>query len=209
MKNISDGYYISHDGMIYMKSLVSFVEKFIHLSKPESINKLYGTMIMPNAFFDFTKNAKKTKLTILETEEKIHLGQVDNSDLQHTLNIVNQDERIDKKFIDVNIKPKMYKRFFDLNSDEYIQYEDNDVFHPLTTEEVESLLKSNVVYLDFNNTTLTLTKQLFLDIKKDDTFSIRRVCYMDIGNGKYRGFYMIQQSTDLYDSNTVFNTLQS
>ena len=209
LKNISSGYYISYDGMIYMKSLVPFVEKFIHLHNPEVINKIYGAMIMPNAFFDFTKKAKKTKLTILETESKIHFGQNDTDELVYTINIVNDDELIDKDYIDAKIKPEMYKRFFELNSDKYIQYEDNNIFHPLTEEEVKSMANASVVYLNFNNTTLTLTKQLFLDIKKTDNFSIRRVCYEDIGKGKARVFYMIKQSTELYDIYTIFNTLQS
>ena len=208
LKNISEGYYISYDGNIYLKSLVPFIEKFIHLANPESINKLYGSMIMPNSLFDFTKNAKKTKLTILETESKIHFGQNDCDELQYTVNVVNDNLQIDSDFIKAKIIPQMYKRFFTLNNDEYIQYEDNDIFHPLSENEIEALSNSNVVYLEFNNTILTLTKQLFLDIKKDDKISIRRVCYKNIDNGKYRVFYMFKQTTDLYDVYTIFNTLQ-
>lgn len=211
LKNISDGYYISHDGNIFMSSLVSFIEKFIHLHNPDDISHYLGSMIMPNAFFEFTKVAKKTKLTIVPTEKGYHFGQdyTDDSEFKYFVNVVNPNKEIDMNYVDANIKPKMYKRFFELSSELYVQYDDNDKFYDLTPHEVESIVDAKPVYFDFNGTGLILTKQLFLDIKKDDTLSIARLCYQKIGDNEYRVFYMIKHTTDLYDSYTIFNVLQS
>lgn len=210
LKNISDGYYISHDGNIFMSSLVPFIEKFIHLHNPEAISHYLGSMIMPNAFFDFTKIAKKTKLTIVPTERGYHFGQDDTDDSEFTyfINVINPNKEIDSNYVDVNIKPKMYKRFFELNTESYVQYEDNK-FVDLLSEDVEALIGANPVYINFDGTDLTLTKQLFLDIKKDDKLAIARICYQKISDKEYRVLYMMKHTTDLYDSYTIFNVLQS
>lgn len=209
LKNVSSAYYISHDGFVYMKSLVPFVEKVIQLHEPQKYFRFAGTMIMPNAFFEFTKKAKKTKLTVTQTENCIYLGQDDNEEVQCKINIVNTNNGIDKQYVLTNIQPKMYKRYFKLNEDNIIQYEDSNTEHPLTESEIESLCKANPIFLEFNGTTLTITKQLFLDIKKDDCISISRSHYQKIEDGKLRVFYILKHITDLYTCYTLFNTLQS
>jgi len=207
LKNISEGYYMGHDGLVYMKSLVPFVEKVIVLHDPSLYSRFYGMMIMPNAFFEFTKKAKKTKLISTHTEKCIYLGQNDDESITHTLDVVNPSAEIDKEYIKGIISHKMYKRYFELGSDQYIQCNENELC--FTEEEIENLCNANPFYLNLPDTTLTLTKQLMLDIKKDDNISISRTCYQVIEDGKRRVFYTLKQITDLYTCYTIFNTLQS
>jgi hypothetical protein len=210
LKNICSGYYIGYDGMIYMQSLVPFIEKVLVLNEPEKYSRFYGIMIMPNAFFEFTKNAKKTKLIITQTQNAIHLGQNDNDELTHTLNVANPYKDIDDKYIREKIYPNMYKRYFELDNDElYHKYPDSDKGYILTSDGVKSLASANPVFLSFNDTVLTITKQLMMDIKKEDEVYIYRTCYQEMENNKYRVFYTIEHVTDLYKSYTIFNTIQS
>lgn len=207
LKNISEGYYIAHDNTVYLKSLVPFIEKFIKLKDDIDYSYIKGSMIMPNAFFEFSKNAKKTKLISLRTENGLHFGQNDNEELQYDINILNSNELIDSEYVNAQIKPKMYKRFFELTSDKYHQLDRLNI--ELSEDDVFDLTKARPVYLNAKGSLITLTKQLFLDIKKDDKISIQRMCYQNIENQQYRVFYMIVQETNLYDCFTIFNTLQS
>ena len=209
LKNISEGYYISHDGTIHMKSLVDFIEKIVVLHDVEVIDRFLGSMIMPNAFFNFTKKAKKSKLIITPTNTSYHLGQEDDEELTYTINVVNANKEIDMNYTKANIIPKMYKRFFELESDMYEQFPDKDEFHPLTEEETENIIKANPVYLLFHDHKLTLTKHLCLDIKKGDTLSLARYCRQKLDGKHYRVFYMLKHETELYTDYTIFNTLQS
>lgn len=215
LKNISSCYYIHSDGMVYMKALVPFTEVVIRLRYPEKIDLFTGAMILPNEFFQFTKDAKKTKMNIKEYEEdgtkKFLFGQSDDTELEYTLNIVNQDSFDSfegKKFLHDQIIPKMYKRYFELESDLYIQCEDKDVNYKFTEEDTDGLAKSSVMFLDFNGTQLTITRNLFLDLKKGDKLSISRNCYQKVEKNLCRMFYIISHETDIYNSYTTFNILQ-
>ena len=210
LKTISDCYYISHNNTIYMKSLVPFIEKTIvlHDDIMNEQSLFNGAMIMPNAFFEFTKNAKKTKLTINPTLESIYLGQCDNTDISHKINIVNIDPRIDNDFLNSQIIPSMYKRFFTLSDNCYTKYDDYDVYYDISKDDIEVLLDSEPVYISLYNAPLTLTKQLVLDLKKEDSLSIARTCFQKIEETKKRVFYTIKHTTNMYTSYTIFNTLQ-
>ena len=211
LKNIASIYYIAYDGTIYMKSLVSFVEKFIHLANPDDIDRFRGCMILPNQFFEFSKKAKKSKLTINATEKAYYFGQDDTDDISLTLNIVNNEKDIDKNYIDANIKPDMYKRFFEIYAkpDIYHIYDDDKEFHPFKDNEVENIAGAKPFFLTFNDSNLTITKHLLLDIKKDDKISIARIGYVPIEDDMKRVVYMLKHECDIYDSYTIFNTLQS
>lgn len=212
IKNISSGYYIAHGGVIYLLSSVDFIEKVIVLNDPSLVDRFFGCMIMPNAFFDFTKNAKKTKLTIDAKDNEFIFGQNDNDEISYHLTIVNKDASIDKDYLKVNLIPKMYKRFFEIKdaSPDYVLYKNDNTFLCLTSEQQELILSAKPVYMNFNHTTLTLTKQLIGDIKKSDGHvSIARVGYKPIDEHLQRVFYVLKQDTDIYECYTLFNTLQS
>lgn len=210
LKNICECYYISHGNQIYVKSLVSFIEKIVilHNDTCKSFSLFKGGMIMPNAFFEFTKNAKKTKLTINPTLESVYLGQNDTDDNMYKINIVNSNLDEDAKFIQSQIIPSMYKRFFSLADDTYIKYDDCDEYFDITKDEITSLLNAEPIYLSIHEKPLTLTKQLVLDLKKDDNLAIARTCYQEIEDNKKRVFYTLKHSTDLYTDYTIFNVLQ-
>jgi hypothetical protein len=207
LKNISECYYIAWDGTIHLKSLVGFEEILIHLRYPDSINLFTGAMILPNKFFEFGKKAKKTKLTIKETEDSFEFGQLDDEELKFTLNIINKNSSMDKEYLSGMVDPKMYKRYFELTSSKYTQYPVED-FTMLTDKQNEDIINANPVYMTFNDANLTLTKHLVLDIKKGDSLGIKRMCYQKIDEDNSRVFYMIEHRADLYDSYTIFNTLQ-
>ena len=211
LKNICECYYIAYDGTIYVKSLVGFIEKLIRLNNPEEINRFYGCMILPNQFFDFSKKAKKSKLTINATNKGYYFGQDDSDELTLMINTVNPDSEIDLQFIDLHIKPKMYKRLYEVysNNEMYTLYEDNDKFNSLTNDEVDMIVNAKAIFLKFNGSDLTLTKHLILDIKKSDLVSIARVGYRKIEDNMMRVFYMIKHECDIYTSYTIFNTLQT
>lgn len=210
LRYVSSGYYMDYDGTIYMKSLVPFLEKLITLHEPEKVEDFFGTMVMPNAFFIFSKNAKKTKLTIQKEEEnhQFLFGQEDNDEWKYELNIVNPVHDI--TYASHNIIDKMYKRFFITQESEpgFTQYPDSDNYEELPDDIVKKLQKSEAVYYECNGTTLTFTKHLFLDIKKDDHLSIARMGYEEIENNQYRVYYRMKHITELYTDITLFNALQ-
>lgn len=206
IRYVSEAYYLSEDGVVYSKSLVPFLEKIIKLEDPENLSEFYGALVMPNAFFDFTKNAKKTKLTIEEKKkdnfiEQIIFGQIDNQDLRYTLAFANTTKD--------DIKNTMYKRMFLVHEDpNVIKYDNFGYYSDFPEEMTKKIVNSEAVYYEYNGTTLTFTKHLFLDIKKTDQISITRLGYEAMGKETYRVFYMIRQITDLYTEYTLFNTLQ-
>lgn len=208
LKNISECYYISYDGTIYMKSSVPFVEKMIHLRYPEKINLFYGAMILPNQFFEYAKKAKKSKMTINQNDTSFEFGQEDDPEIYLGIHIVNMNANNDEEYRKARVIPKMYKRFFELGGDEYTLYKDCGNFTRLTDEQMDAIVNANPVILLYNNASITLTKHLMLDIKKTDMISISRNCYQRIDPRNCRVFYMLKNETDLYDCYTIFNTLQ-
>lgn len=208
LKNISSGYYLAYDGTIYMNSLVSFVEKFIHLNDPECISEFLGTEVMPNAFFEFTKIAKKSKLTITETNKGFWFGQND-SDLTFELPIANSDKSVDTTYCKEVISPAMYKRMWTLENEEGYTKSKGQDFQELPKSCVEDLLSPNPVYIEITagNKTL-LTKHILLDLKKDDVLLIAKFGEIPIDKTSQRTFYMLKQITDIYTCYTLFNTLE-
>ena len=212
LKNISGCYYIHEDGSIYLKSLMSITETVAQLRYPETIEPYLGAMILPNQFFDFYKKAKKTKLVITEDNtlegrgKAFYFGQNDDSKLHYTLNVVNDPEDFQDDFLDTMIKPEMYKRFFQLKSDEYMIYPDKDEYTYFTEEKIHGLCDAKAIFMQFNGMELTFTKHLFLDIKKDDKIGIARYGYRPIEDDpNYQFIYTIKHDTELYTSHTIFS----
>lgn len=204
LKNISSLYYIG-DGVVYMKSLVPFLESFIELRYPEHYTDYINGIITPNALFDFGKRAKKSKMHINEKDDKEgHRFEFRESDLLYTLNIIPYELEELKKYLN-------YKRFFEVQ--DHSKY---DVFeceyYPLTTTNIEDLCSAK--YLELTLPTgdlLALTKHLFLDIKKGDSIQIKRVArqLIDRKKNEYRLFFIINHSTELYTKYTIFNKISS
>ena len=208
LKNISSGYYLAYDGTIYMNSLVSFVEKFIRLNDSDCISEFLGTEVMPNAFFEFTKVAKKSKLTITETDKGFWLGQND-SDLTFELPIANSNKSIDTTYCKEIISPAMYKRMWTLDNEEGYTKSKKLIFQDLPKSCVDDLLSPNPVYVEVTTGNKTLlTKHIFLDLKKNDSLSIAKFGEIPIDKSSQRTFYMVKQETDLYTCYTLFNTLE-
>ena len=215
LKNISSCYYISHAGYVYLKSLNKFSEVIIELRYPETIDFFNGAMILPNAFFDFGKNAKKTKLTIEEITKDntgVKLGQVDDPELNYFINIVNPDYKADEEYTKKIIIPEMYKRFFDLsNPDLYNQYPVEDAPYIKISDEdyIDMLVNAKEKVIPYNNTVLIFTKQLFADGKKDDSLEFRKLCFQSLKDSLYRVFYILKHECDIYTSYTIFSVPQS
>jgi len=211
LKYISKGYYISYGGAIYLESLVDFEEVRIQLRYPEKINELRGVLVLPNEFFEFSKKAKKTKLTIKEDKDdkgKYFLFGQDDSDLSYMCRVTNPESEIDDEYIHNIIKSSMYKRFFNL--DQYISYDTTeDDYIMFSSDQIQDLLSPKPVYLTYNDNNFTFTKHMILDLKKGDTLGIRRLCYEVVEQDKKRVFYTMKHETDLYTSHILFNTVQS
>lgn len=208
LKNISTLYYIADDGCVYMKSLVPFLETVVYLRYPDIYEDYKYALVTPNKFFDFGKQAKKSKLEIEEIHDedgvRFVFSQYDREDLRYTLNIVkNTPESMREKL--------EYKRLFEINdTSKYKVYD--DPYFPLKDDQVEDLC--NAKYLEItlpDDSQIPLTKQLFLDIKKGDGIQLVKVARQKIpgDENKYRSFYMIRHDTDLYTSYTVFNRVTS
>lgn len=209
LKNISQCYYIGHDGVILMKSLVPFIETIVHPYDLDSIRSFVGAMILPNKFFEFGKNIKKSLLTIDPYYDRIELGQENKPELKYEINIVNRDSGNDDLYQKNQIRPKMYKRFFELENEEFHPFPDKGEFYNLTREEMDILIEPQPLYLDFQGAVLLLTKNLFLDLKKGDQIGICRMCWIEIPEErKDKVYYMIRHDTDIYTSYTIMAMLR-
>lgn len=210
LKYISKGYYISYDGKIYLQSLVPFAESVITLRYPDKLNFFRGGTVLPNSFFDFSKNAKKTKLTFKETENdkgKCFVFGQEDCDLSYTYQITNPEPSLDNEYIDEIINPNMYKMFFTDFSNAY-KYNDTE-FMTFTEDQIQALLDAKPLFFEYNDNEFVLTKHMFLDIKKGDKIGIIRVAFITIENGKRKVFYFLKHETDLYEKITLINTIQS
>lgn len=207
LKNISECYYIAYDGSLFMRSLIPFMDVFAKLHDPESIQPFQGGMILPNAFFNFSKKAKKKQLTFDEsTDATIAFGQ-ENDDLSYKLNLVNQDPNADKQFIDDRIIPKMYKRFFELHTEKYTPMK-NAPKVDLSEEDVDKLIAASALYVNYEDDELVITKNLLLDLKKGDSVTIEKYCTQIIDDKNMRVIYMLTHTTDIYTSFSIFGLLK-
>lgn len=209
LKNISECYYIAYDGSLFMKSLIPFMDVFAKLHDPESLKPFHGGMILPNAFFNFSKKAKKKQLTFDEktdTDTSITFGQA-NDNLSYKLNLVNQDPNVDKQFIDDRIIPKMYKRFFELHTSKYTLTKNAPKIE-LPEEDVDKLISASALYVNYEDEELVITKNLLLDLKKGDSVTIEKYCTQMIDDKNMRVIYMLTHTTDIYTSFSIFGLLK-
>lgn len=204
IKNISSLYYIG-DSVVYMKSLVPFVESFLELRYPEWYMDFRNGIVSPNALFDFGKKAKKSKMSIIEKNDKEgNRFEFCEGDLLYTLNIIPYELEDLKKYLN-------YKRFFEVKDNTKYDVFEAD-YYPLETSQIEDLC--NGKYLEVLLPTgdlIALTKHLFLDIKKGDRIQITRVArqIIDKKKNEYRLLFLINHSTELYTKYTLFNKISS
>lgn len=208
LKNISSLYYIGEDGVIYMKSSVRFLESFATLRYPDKLELFQKAIVTPNAFFDFGKRLKKSKLEIHEIEDqegyRFELCQSDCEDLKYTLNILN--------YTTEEVKEKMgYKRIFEIQDKNKYDVFDSD-YYPLDVDQVEALCNGKYIEVTLpTGDIIPFTKHLFMDIKNGDYIQIAKMARqkLDEEKGEYRAFFLISHDTDLYTSYTIFNKISS
>lgn len=168
LKYISDVYYISYNNMIFMHSLVDFIEKIAVIKDSLNISSYRGIMYLPNQLFCFTKEAKVTKLTAAETTDKIILGQTDDDKATIELNKIYQfnDKLKEDDIISNNIIPQMYSRLHTIIKDV-----DKYKFKDISPEIVLSIIDNNLASIvdEESGILLSISKNIFHSIKKEDT----------------------------------------
>lgn len=208
LKKISSLYYIRNDGMIYIKELVPFIETKAQLYEPEKVSCFYGALINPITFFDFAKQAKKSKLTAHYSEKHntIKFGQEDNPDLKLKIQIANPTQS--DEMIHQSVIPEMYTKMFSLVPPEYHPFE-NPSIYGFTTDEVDALVNKKMVSFvhETTNTPVMVTRQMALDVTTKDSMSVYPVCYQNIDEGTAKIYFMLQRETSLYQAKSLFATL--
>ena len=193
LKNICDVYYISHKNVIFMHSLVDFVEKIGIVNEDIDISLYKGIMYLPNKFFEFTKEAKITKLTTKETNDTIDLGQTDD-ELSLTLNklyIPNDNIREDD-IINVDIIPQMYSKI-----DLVLNNMDKCLFKSINESAVLDIVKNRIVTIfdEEAKILLSLSKNIFPSIKKEDSIQYAVLPIKD-ENLKNKSYILYREYTE-------------
>lgn len=177
LKNICEIYYISHTGLIYLKSLVPFAEKVILLNDPDMIKTYRGAVCLPNKIFEFKKNAKKSKLVTLQTNNAVEHGQTD-SDLSLRIDIAVRNEpeivRQENSFIQSKIIPMYYTKYFTITSN----IDTNSLtFTRLSDDDVNDIVSSKMVEVIDKDLYIPITKHLLLDVKAGDAVYYTKLPY--------------------------------
>lgn len=204
LKNISSIYYFG-DGVVYMKSLVPFIESFAELRYPDRYVDFNGGIIMPNELFQFGKRIKKSKVIISEVRDKEgHRYELEEGGYHHTINIVQFEMEELKNYLG-------YKRIFEIQDKKKYEVFESDYF-PLDVSQIEDICKRKYIEVTLpSGDLIPLTRHLFLDIQPTDYIQIARVARQVIDKKKkeYRLFFLIEHSTDLYVKYSIFNKISS
>jgi len=196
LKYICDVFYISPHNTIYMHSIIPFIEKIAFINNNVDISEYTDIMYLPNTLFDFTKNAKKTKLSIINESNNIKLGQKD-TDLELILNKLNSPSNItdiENQNIQKNIIPKMYSKLNLFLND---LYKINSLkFTSITSDEIELICSNNIINIKEESLILSLTKNLFQSIKKEDNLSYSVLSIID-EYYKNKKYVLYKKETDI------------
>jgi len=165
LKLISDVYYISFNNRIYLHSNVDFIEKIAVLNNDVNLFGYSGIMYLPNELFMFNKDAKIGKLTITELQSSIILGQIENDEIQIKLNkiYIQNNELKEEDNVNFNIIPKMYSKFHN-----YFDIINSLDFNIIDEESILGMTKNSMVTIADNRGVITLSKNLFSTLKKED-----------------------------------------
>ena len=208
LKNVCEIYYIAYSNIIYMKSLVPFIEKIAILNDGDLLNNYKGILYLPNQLFDFTKNAKKTKLTITQTDSTIYLGQNDNDDvaisLKRGISPIKEVIEGEHLFVNDKILPEFYSRYFEIMQNVKA---DKLEYLALSESMVEDISSAKFIELYINDNYVPITKQLLLDIKKNDDVFIAEVPISDVNENKM--YYLLKNVNDIYTSYTLMSCIKN
>lgn len=201
MKELCDFYVIS-DGIIYLHSLVDFIEKIAIIQCEEPLTIFNHLAILPNQLFDFTKKARKTRLTILETDDSIILGDTEDHELSIKINRMlpasetsNPNNGIlISDYINKQVITNIYHKY------DLLSKYDSCNYSPLSENMIEDLVGSKVIDININNFHFTLTRNLFLSLKKDTLINATLLDDQDLDNPKkvYAIFEEINSSIRIY-----------
>lgn len=187
LKYISDIYYIGNNGRIYMKSLIPFIEKFAIINENIDISAYKNSIFLPNKTYGFTSIAKKSKLSADFYIDKIILSDTNEDDVKLELNLV-----------DENTKP--YSTFYK-NLDLILDGINGD-YITLGEDNLQRLISSEVVYIPYINTNFTITKNIFMCIKKTDSIDYKILDAIDPLN-EIKKYVLFRKSTDLMSIYTL------
>lgn len=189
LKTISEAYYISTSGVVFMKSAVPYIEKIGVLTDDFPINLFGGAMILPNKLFEFTKLAKKTKLICDITKDSIYYGQDDNLDLSIKINRlcnIEAEGGKDSEFlknhesslITRTIQPEMYVRLPNI----YPTFNDENKYYPLSLDEVNDVVSGKIIDFTGGEIKFRIARDLFASMKKTDSLAMKKLSYINPDN---------------------------
>jgi len=213
LKNMCEIYYISHSGVIYLKSLIPFIEKVAILNDNNSLKIYRGALCLPNKIFEFKKNTKKNNLVVVQTNNFIDHGQSDNSEISLRINIAvrHEEEYIKQEpaFINTKIIPEYYTRYFEI-IDKIGMNVDRLDFIPFTDEMVDDIVSGKLVEISRPDVYIPITKQLLLDIKKGDSVWYTKLPYSNrheptfVEGDPEKAYIMLKNSNKFYTAYTMF-----
>lgn len=187
LKYISDIYYIGNNGRIYMKSLIPFIEKFAVINDNIDISAYTSGLLLPNKTYEFTSKAKKSKLDANYYMDTIVLSDTTLDDVKIEINLVQEDTKPFSAF---------YKNL-DLILDNI-----KGPFIELSEDNLNRLITSEVVYIPYENTNFTITRNIFLCIKKTDSIEYKILDAIDPTND-IKKYVLFRKNTDLMSIYTL------
>ncbi len=190
VKYISDIYYIGNDGYVYMNSLVEFIEKVGVLNDNVDISAYYNSLMLPNKTFGFTSKSKKRTMDASSTPEKISLFDTEDSNICLDIDLAEvPKEEISNHF-------NFYKNLDAILDNMSLN------FIPFTDEQFDSIAKAKVVYLPYKNTFFTITKHIFMCVKKTDNLSYVVLDLVDADNPKKK-YVLFRKDTKIMSIYTL------
>lgn len=205
IKNISSLYYIHDSGYILMESLVPFIEKVAIIKPDVQIDQFYNKIILPNQTFAFTSNALKSKLEAELIDKNVYMqadvkkgSKLDTDKATLTIHHLELDVR--------NVELIMSKLIGDTGIPFYnnlsLIYDGirDSGFIEFSEIEFNDILNSKVSYI--SDSYFTITKHIFMSIKKNDSLSYRVLNHRDMDNDKKR-YVLFKKETDIMDIYTL------
>lgn len=170
LRLISDLYYIHNDGRVFLHSNLPFVERIITINNENDISSYYNTLGLPNTAFDFTKTARKTKLVVTETQNKIYMSDSERTEAQLELNRMEITDPI------TNLTD-MYNHL-----DILLEYMDESNYIMLNDSIASDIIDGTSIDINIDDYTFTVTKNIFPSLKGDDSLFINILPIKDTDN---------------------------
>lgn len=186
LKLESDLYYIDRNKMIYLNSLVPFIEKVAILNDDIDIESYDDGLVLPNAFYEFYSKAKKTTMKISKETGQVIFDDKEKSDSYYVLHKVEPEKVPFKNFY---TRLDIILHFIDSTEDGFID---------LDEEDNESIINSQPYFMDiYEGNTMVVTKNVFLSIKKGDQVSYKKLGKIIKGKDSY--YVLFRHRTSLMD----------